>query len=58
MSWFSRCYHVGEAGWFQFQTPDGKPVMDQDGFFWSAMEIICRQMNATLALERAKLTQK
>jgi hypothetical protein len=58
MSWFTRCYETGENGWIVRRTPDGLPVMDQDAFFWNALEWICRELNAQIALERAKLMQK
>lgn len=58
MSWFGRCYHCGEAGWFMYDTPDGQPIIEQDAFFWNAMELICRELNAHIALERAKAFQK
>jgi hypothetical protein len=55
VSWFTRCFRNGEAGWFGYQTPDGLPIAQQDAFFWSAMEVICRKLNEMIVLERAKL---
>lgn len=58
MSWFGRCYRASDAGWFAFVTPDGLPIMDQDAFFWNALEIIARELNAEIALERAKAANR
>lgn len=55
MSWFSRCYRNGEAGWFSYRTPDGEAIMLQDAFFWNALEIIARELNTQIALQRAKM---
>jgi hypothetical protein len=32
LAWFGRCYRKGDAGWFNYQTPDGEPVAVQDAF--------------------------
>lgn len=46
---------MGENGWYAFQTPNGRPLMNQDAFFWNALEVIARKMNEQIALERAKV---
>lgn len=58
MSWFGRCFRNGETGWFAFQTPDGESIMLQDAFFWNALEVIARELNAQIALQRAKMMQQ
>lgn len=32
--------------------------MEQDAFFQNALEIICRELNAQIAVERAKMTNQ
>lgn len=56
MQWFSRVYVSGEGGWFAHRTPDNRPVSEQDAFFWFALEIIARELNAMRAAEMAKMT--
>jgi len=49
-------YRSGEQGWFLYQTPDGGAIIDQDAFFMQALEVIARELNAQIAVERAKVT--
>lgn len=58
VSWFGRCYRKGDAGWFAYTTPDGRPVALQDAFMWNAMEVICRELNVQIAVEQAKYAQR
>lgn len=58
LTWFTRLYRNGETGWFQFQTPDGKPIIVQDAFFQNSLEIIARELNAQIAIARAKAMQQ
>lgn len=55
--WFTRCYRNGDSGWFAYQTPDGDAIMNQDAFFWNALEVIARELNTQIALARAKAQQ-
>jgi hypothetical protein len=34
------------------QTPDGRSIIEQDAFFWRALEIIAQSLNAMIANER------
>jgi hypothetical protein len=58
LSWFNRLFQPTEAGWVMARTPDGLPLMDQDAFFWRALEIIARELNAMRAAELQKLTNR
>jgi hypothetical protein len=52
LAWFTRIYTVGDSGWFVRDTPDGRPLFEQDAFFWQAIETVARTMNVMLAEER------
>ena len=54
VSWFFRVYRTAETGWHAYQTPDGKSIMEQDAYFWQALEIICRTLNQMISEERNK----
>lgn len=56
VSWFARLYRNGECGWFLYQTVDGRAIIEQDAFFTQALEVIARELNAKIMLERAKVT--
>lgn len=49
LAWFSRLYVPSEHGWYNTRTPDGGPIMDQDAYFWRALEIICATFNLILS---------
>lgn len=55
-SWFTRCFVMGEMGWYCLHTPDGRGIMYQDAFFWRCLEIICQELNVIEASKRAKVT--
>ena len=55
MTWFTRVFRNGDAGWFAYQTPDGNSVMVQDAFFWNCLEIIARELNLQIVLKRAEM---
>jgi len=54
MMWFNRCFVAGDGGWHAIRTPNDLPIMDQDAYFWFALEVIARKLNEMLALDRAK----
>lgn len=54
LAWFFRCYRATEAGWVISHTPDGGAIMDQDAFFWRAMEIIAETKNLMMIEEMRK----
>jgi hypothetical protein len=54
MSWFSRIYQSSDHGWYSERTPDGKPITEQDAFFWFALEIIARELNVIRMEQMAK----
>ncbi len=56
MSWFARLYQPSDAGWICVRTPDNKSIDKQDAFFWFALEVIGRELNAMRAEELAKMT--
>lgn len=55
VTWFTRVFRNGDAGWFAYQTPDGASVMSQDAFFWNCLEIIARELNMQIVLKRAEM---
>ena len=57
LSWFSRCFVCGEAGWTFSQTPDGRAIMFQDAYFWRCLEIICSTMNTVYVEQRRAATK-
>lgn len=57
MGWFARVYHPSDSGWVVHATPDGKPIFQQDAFFWFSLETIARELNAMRALEIAKMSK-
>jgi hypothetical protein len=48
IAWFYRCYVPSEHGWYCLRTPDGKSIMDQDAYFWRAVEALCNVHNLML----------
>jgi hypothetical protein len=58
VAWFFKCYQCGEQGWQVFQTPDGQAIIDQDAYFWQALETIARKLNEILAQERWKAVNR
>jgi hypothetical protein len=41
-----------------FQTPDGEAIIEQDAFFWQAMEAVSRTLNEMLSQERWKASKR
>lgn len=56
--WFFRLHYSSEAGWVNFQTPDGLPIMAQDAFFWQSLEVISRTLSRMMSEERNKMAAK
>jgi hypothetical protein len=47
--WGDRLVRLPDARWREYN--------DQDAFFWNALEVIARELNAQIALQRAKMLQ-
>lgn len=54
IAWFYRLSRVEETGWYLSTTPDGRPIIEQDAFFWNCLESICVTHNVMMAADRAK----
>jgi hypothetical protein len=58
LAWFFRCFRISEQGWYAYQTPDDSAIMNQDAYFWQALETIGRKLNEMIAHERSKIQAK
>lgn len=58
LTWFFKLYRCGDTGWHNVQTPDGRSIIEQDNFFWVALENIGRKLNEIRAHEIWKQQQK
>jgi hypothetical protein len=54
IAWFNKLYVPSENGWYNNRTPDDAPLMDQDAYFWRALEIICATNNLMMIEARNK----
>jgi hypothetical protein len=41
-----------------FQTPDGRGIIEQDAYFWQALEVIARKLNELISQDRWKAGAK
>ena len=44
IAWFFRLYESNESGWWPRRTPDDKPVIVQDAYFWRCLEVIAQTL--------------
>jgi hypothetical protein len=58
ISWFFRIHYSTESGWVNNTTPDGRPIIEQDAYFWQSMEVIGRTLNRMATEEMQKISAK
>jgi hypothetical protein len=58
LAWFFLLYQCNEQGWHNVQTPDKRPIMRQDSFFWYALETVGRKLNVMRIQEQERLSRQ